>query len=130
MRMIPTLFSVSYAGYWGQHALDLPAFLCKAATLGYSAVEIGGKRPHLSILDYPDEESLAEIARTAREAGVEIATVAGYTDFTSGRNAPEVPLAEMQVAYVGQLARIARTLGAKIVRVFSGYETGGGNYQS
>ena len=36
--MTPLLFSVSYAGLWGQHALDLPAFLIRAAKLGYEAV--------------------------------------------------------------------------------------------
>ena len=41
--MIPTLFSVSYAGLWGQQRLDLPACLHKAAALGYPAVEIMGK---------------------------------------------------------------------------------------
>ena len=83
--MIPTLFSVSYAGYWGQHTLDLPAFLRKAAALGYRAVELGGKRPHLSVLDYSTDASLASVRRAAEDAGVEIATIAGYTDFSSGR---------------------------------------------
>ncbi|HEV3002954.1 MAG TPA: hypothetical protein VGX78_00765 [Pirellulales bacterium] len=55
--MTPTLFSVSYAGSWGQHRLDVTGFLRKAAALGYSAVEIGGKRPHLSPLDFPNDES-------------------------------------------------------------------------
>ncbi len=59
--MTPTLFSVSYAGSWGQHRLDLPSFLRKAAALGYAAVEIGGKRPHLSPLDFPNDESLVAI---------------------------------------------------------------------
>lgn len=128
--MIPALFSVSYAGYWGQHRLDLPAFFEKAAALGYAAVEIGGKRPHLSPLDYPDEASLAAVRWAAQAAGVEIATVAAYTDFTAGRNAPEAPFVEMQLAYVGALARIARGLGAKIVRVFSGYSPADAYYQA
>jgi sugar phosphate isomerase/epimerase len=119
--MIPALFSVSYAGGWGQHTLSVTEFIVKAAALGYRAVEIGGKRPHLSVLDYPDDESLADVRAAAREAKVEIATIAGYTDFTTGRHAAEVPFVEMQVAYVEQLARIARVLGARIVRVFSGY---------
>lgn len=126
--MTPALFSVSYAGYWGQHTLDVPAFLHKAAALGYPAVEIGGKRPHLSVLDYPHDESLAEIRATADALSINIATIAGYTDFTSGRASAEVPFVEMQVAYVRDLARIARTLGAKIVRVFSGYETTAADY--
>lgn len=120
--MIPTLFSVSYAGLWGQHTLDLNSFIRKAAELGYPAVELMGKRPHLSVLD-TDEAELARIRRTAEECGVEIATIAGYTDFTAGRTAAEVPLVEMQVAYVRELARMARALGAKIIRVFTGYTT-------
>jgi sugar phosphate isomerase/epimerase len=128
--MIPALFSVSYAGSWGQHRLDLHAFLRKAAELGYPAVELGGKRPHLSALDYPDDESLAAIRATAQDAQIEIATIAAYTDFTAGSSAPEVPFVEMQLAYLGGLARIAKSLGAKIVRVFSGYATGEANYQA
>jgi sugar phosphate isomerase/epimerase len=128
--MTPVLFSVSYAGYWGQHTLSLPDFLRKAAALGYPAVELGGKRPHLSALDYPDEESLAPIREAARAAGVQIVTIAGYTDFTAGRTSAEVPFVEMQVAYVQHLARAAKFLGARIVRVFSGYETSPGNYPS
>ncbi len=127
--MTPALFSVSYAGAWGQHRLGVLEFLEKASSLGYPAVELGGKRPHLSILDYPDEESLVPIVEAARRLGVEIATIAGYTDFTASRQAPEVPFVEMQVKYVRDLARMARTCGAKIVRVFSGYMTQPAAYQ-
>lgn len=127
--MTPTLFSVSYAGYWGQHRLTLPEFIQKAAALGYSAVEIAGKRPHLAPLDYPDAESLASIRDAAKRSSIEIATIAGYTDFTSGRQSAEVPFVEMQLRYVGDLARMANALSAKIVRVFSGYFTDDANYQ-
>ncbi|HWB10106.1 MAG TPA: sugar phosphate isomerase/epimerase family protein [Pirellulales bacterium] len=127
--MIPTLFSVSYAGYWGQHRLSLTDFVRKAAALGYSAVEISGKRPHLSPLD-TDDEALHELRSTAQGAGVEIATIAGYTDFTAGRSTPEVPYVELQLAYIDRLARMAQTLGAKIVRVFSGYSPEASNYQA
>ena len=71
--MTPTLFSVSYAGYWGQHRLTLPEFIEKAAALGYSAVEIAGKRPHLSPLDHADAESLAAIRGAAERSNIEIA---------------------------------------------------------
>ena len=120
--IVPTLFSVSYAGLWGQARLDLESFVEKAARLGYSAVELMGKRPHLSIVDTNPEE-LAAILGAAETAGVEIATVAGYTDFTAGKTAAEVPFVEMQVAYVDALARLGKALGAKIVRVFTGYTT-------
>lgn len=128
--MTPVLFSVSYAGFWGQHKLELIPFLEKAAALGYPAVEIGAKRPHLSVLDYPDEESVREVKAMADRLGIEIATLAGYTDFTSGRQAAEVPFVEMQILYVRQLARLAKALGAKIVRVFSGYFTDLADHQS
>jgi len=36
--MTPTLFSISYAGFWGQDSLDLSQFIPRAASLGYSAV--------------------------------------------------------------------------------------------
>lgn len=120
--MIPTLFSVSYAGLWGQARLGLTGFVHKAAELGYSAVELMGKRPHLSIRDTRPED-LDALRATATKLNVAIATIAGYTDFTAGRSAAEVPFVEMQVAYVGALARMGKALGAKIVRVFTGYTT-------
>jgi len=128
--VIPTLFSVSYAGYWGQHTLGIEAFLHKAAALGYRAVEIGGKQPHLSILHHRDRARLDALRATAESLNLEIATIAGYTDFTAGRTAPEVPLVEMQLEYVTLLAQMARRLGAKIVRVFSGYSPEGADFQA
>jgi sugar phosphate isomerase/epimerase len=122
--LIPTLFSVSYAGYWGQQTLSVEDFIRKAAKLGYRAVELAGKRPHLSVLDYASAESVESIRRAAADANVEIATIAGYTDFTAGRESPDVPQVEIQLAYVRDLAHLAEWLGAKIVRVFSGYMTG------
>jgi sugar phosphate isomerase/epimerase len=119
--MIPTLFSVSYAGLWGQARLDLEAFLARAAALGYRAVELMGKRPHLSILELQGK-SVASLRQAAAAAGVEIATIAGYTNFTLGRDT-EIPAVEIQVAYVRELARLARQLDARIVRIFTGYLT-------
>ncbi len=126
--MTPTLFSVSYAGLWGQERLDLKSFIRRAAELGYAAVELMGKRPHLSILDVEDAE-LQAIRRTAEECGVEIATIAAYTNFTASKASTEVPFAEMQVACVKELARMGQALGAKIVRVFTGYATAVEAYQ-
>ncbi len=120
--MIPTLFSVSYAGLWGQHQLDVLSFIEKAARLGYSAVELMGKRPHLSVLDW-NESGLQKIKDRAALHQIEIATIAGYTDFTAGKSSLEVPFGEMQVAYVSRLAQMAQILGARIVRVFTGYTT-------
>ncbi len=119
--MIPTLFSVSYAGLWGQQRLDLISFIRKAGALGYRAVELMGKRPHLSVLDI-DDAQLAAIREAAAQSGVEIATIAAYTNFTLGRDT-EIPSIEIQVAYVRSLAEIAARLGARIIRIFTGYAT-------
>jgi len=36
--MKTALFSVSYAGFWGQTRLELPAFIAHAKALGYQGV--------------------------------------------------------------------------------------------
>lgn len=53
------LFSVSYAGLWGQECLDLPSFIGKAGELGYDGVLLAAKRPHLSPLDAGEHEVAA-----------------------------------------------------------------------
>lgn len=121
--MKTSLFSVSYAGLWGQASLDAPAFVAKAASLGYDAVMLMGKRPHLSPLDATGQRISAIRAALDREK-IACAVVGGYTDFAPSA-AAEVPYVEMQVAYVESLARIARELGAGIVRVFTAYEVPG-----
>ena len=117
------LFSISYAGLWGQGRLDLLDFIDRAGELGYDGVMIAGKRPHLSPLDATPER-LEEVKARLDRAGIDCAVIGGYTDF-SGAASPMVPVPEMQIAYVESLARIAAQVGAKYVRVFSGYEKQG-----
>lgn len=116
-----SLFSISYAGFWGQQKLDVPAFIARSAQLGYEAVMLAGKRPHLSPLD-ADESAVDSIRSALATHRIECAALAGYTDLTSAA-AVEVPYLEMQIAYVESLSRIARQLGANIVRVFTAYES-------
>ena len=121
--MKPALFSVSYAGLWGQAALPLPEFIARAGRLGYPAVMLMGKRPHLSPLDAAP--ALVQSVKDAlRQARVDCAVVAAYTHLAPGA-APEVPLLELQIAYVESLARLAAELGAGVVRIFTAYETDG-----
>lgn len=115
------LFSVSYAGYWGQQKLDLSAFIGKAAELGYDAVMVAGKRPHLSPLD-ADPDSIASVRATLAQHNIACGVVAGYTDL-SPAVAAEVPYLEMQISYVESLARMAAELGAAVVRIFTAYES-------
>ena len=99
-----SLFSISYAGLWGQGALDLRQFIRRAGELGFDAVMLAGKRPHLSPLD-ADEEMIATLRGDLREAGVRCAAVAAYTDFAAAV-AAEVPVLEMQIAYVEALCHV------------------------
>jgi hypothetical protein len=45
------LHSVSYARLWGQAFLPLDDFLARARDLGFDAIMLMAKRPHLSVLD-------------------------------------------------------------------------------
>jgi sugar phosphate isomerase/epimerase len=116
-----SLFSVGYAGFWGQHQLDIPQFISQAADLEYDAVMLAAKRPHLSVLDATHSQ-VDRIKNHLKQKGIQCAVLAGYTDF-SGAGAAEVPFLEMQIAYVESLAKLASELGAGIIRVFTAYET-------
>lgn len=115
------LFSISYAGMWGQSALDLSQFIPRAKALGFDAIMLAGKRPHLSPLDV-DEPWLANIRQLLTAADIRCPVIAAYTDF-GGQVAAEVPYLELQIAYVESLCRVGRQLGAHVVRVFTAYET-------
>ena len=123
-----SLFSVSYAGFWGQHTLDMPEIIGKAAELGYSGVMLAGKRPHLSVLDTTDE-TLSGVRQTLADHGMRCYVLGGYVNLAP-TTAAEVPYLEMQIGYVEGLARLAAGLDCSIVRVFSAYEPPGGQPQA
>jgi len=119
------LHSVSYAGFWrGQEKLSVEEFLVKAKALGFDAVMLVAKRPHVSPLDY-DSEARKKLKNRIEELGLKLVCLAGYTDFTAGADKPGIPNVEIQAAYAGELARLARDLGTDMVRIFTGYERPG-----
>ncbi len=121
--MKPALHSVSYAGVWpGQARLGLDDFLVRARTLGYDAVMLMAKRPHLSPLDF-DAEARVRLRGRLDELGLHVACLAGYTDFCLGLDHPEIPSREFQLLYLGELCRLARDLNCGLVRVFTGYDS-------
>lgn len=126
--MKPSLFSVSYAGLWGQATLSLPDFIARAGRLGFPSVMLAGKRPHLSPLDATPAfvQSLRDALAAAR---VRCDIVAGYTHLAPGA-AAEVPVMEFQIAYVESLAHLAAQLGASVVRIFTAYEVEGQDPQA
>lgn len=120
--MKKALFTVSFAGLWGQHRLTLEDTIVTAARLGFDGVELMGKRPHFSPLDYPLDRC-RRLADLIGEHALEVAAIAAYTNFTGGAESAEVPFAEQQIAYVEALAERAAVLGGgKLIRIFSSYE--------
>jgi len=116
------LHSVSYAGFWrGQARLNVDEFLDKAKQLGFDGVMLMAKRPHVSVLDY-DAAARKALKRKIENLGLELVCLAGYTDFTAGVDKAGIPNVEIQAAYVGELAKLARDLGTDMVRIFTGYE--------
>jgi len=116
------LHSVSYMGIWrGQATLTVDEFLVKAKELGYDGVMLAAKRPHVSLIDY-DDAARQKLRSRIKELGLDLVCLAGYTDFTAGIDKAGIPNVEIQAIYVGELARMARDLGTKMVRIYTGYE--------
>lgn len=120
--MRTALHSVSYAGVWpGQTRLSLPAFLEKAKALGFDAVMLMAKRPHLSVLDY-DVDARRALRDQLDRLSLKVACLAGYTDFCMGGDRPDIPNREMQMIAVRETCRLAHDLGCPLVRVFTGFD--------
>ena len=119
------LHSVSYLGVWrGQTRLTVDQFLVKAKELGFDAVALVAKRPHVSPHEYTQADR-KRLKKRIDELGLELAYLAGYTDFTAGVDKPGIPHTEIQALYVGEVAKLARDLGTNMVRIFTGYERPG-----
>src|SRR5690554_2984386 len=119
------LHSVSYAGFWrGQERLSVDDFLIKAKLLGYEGVMLVAKRPHVSPHDY-DKAARVRLRAKIDSLGLTLVALAGYTDFTAGMDKPGIPNAEIQAAWVGEIAEMAKDLGTDMVRIFTGYERPG-----
>ena len=126
--MKASLFSVSYAGLWGQATLRLPEFVARAGQLGFSSVMLMGKRPHLSPLD-ATPGFMKTLRQALDDARVQCDVIAAYTHLAPSA-AAEVPAIEMQVSYVESLCRIGAELGASIIRVFTAYTPEGQDLQA
>src|SRR5437773_671453 len=108
--MKTALHSVSYAGVWpGQARLDLESFLERARALGFDAVMLMAKRPHLSVLDF-DGHARLRLRQQLDRLQLKVACLAGYTDCCLAPERPEIPTREMQTLYVRELACLARDL--------------------
>jgi sugar phosphate isomerase/epimerase len=115
------LHSVSYAGTWGQAFLPLDQFIDRAAALGFDGVLLMAKRPHLSLLDY-DSSRLAALRARIEERGLRAVAVAGYNNFSADLEHGDIPHREIQIHYLGELARLTAGLGGRLLRVFTSYQ--------
>jgi len=112
-----SLFSVTFTGVWYDGpGLNIKEFIRKAKSIGYNGVELGGKRPHLSPLDY-DEKECAEIRKLADSEGIEIAAVASYNNFAS----PIPERRENELLMVREQMRTTSYLGVKILRLMAAW---------
>jgi 3-dehydroshikimate dehydratase len=115
------LHSIGYSGVWGGRTiLGVEEFVMKAAKLGFDGVELMAKRPHLSPLDYGADEREA-LRRQASSAGIEIACLASYHDFSHGAEHPDMASLEKEITYLKTVLELARDLACPLVRVYSGY---------
>jgi sugar phosphate isomerase/epimerase len=120
--MKTALHSVSYAGVWpGQVRLSLDDFLVRAKSLGFEAVMLMAKRPHLSLLDY-DADARRRLRDRLAGLGLRVVCLAGYTDFCMGADRPDIPSREMQVFHVRELSRLSRDIDCGLIRVFTGFD--------
>ena len=118
------IHSVSYSGSWGQEALGLEEFLARARELGFDGVMLMARRPHASPVDL-DAAGRRRVRGLLEAGGLELACLAGYNDFALGHGRADLAAAEVWVAYIVELCRLARDLGGSLVRVFTAVETPG-----
>jgi sugar phosphate isomerase/epimerase len=113
----PGLYSITYLGVWYRgRALTIEETIGRAKSYGYAGIEIDGKRPHGNPIDLTPARC-RELRTRAGDAGIEIYAVAANNDFSS----PIPEHRESQLAYVRDLVRMTKDLGAPVLRVFAGW---------
>jgi sugar phosphate isomerase/epimerase len=108
------LYSITFLGIWYRgEPLPLPEVIRTARQYGYDGIEIDGKRPHGSPLDWPTSRC-QELRAVAEGEGIEIYGVAANNDFSS----PFPETREAHICWVRDLIRMTSDLGARTLRVF------------
>ncbi len=108
------IYSVSFAGIWYRdRPLTVEEMVDRAVEMKIDGFELDGKRPHGFPLEW-DAERRKTFRNYAEKRGIEICAVASNNDFTSA--VPDER--EAQMVCVAEQIRLAKDLGAPIVRVF------------
>jgi sugar phosphate isomerase/epimerase len=108
------LYGITYLGIWYDGpGLSFEDFVQKAKEFGYDGVELDNKRPQGNPMDI-SQKRREEMRNVLAKAGLEIPAVACNNDFSS----PIPEHRECQLLMVKETTRLAKDLGAKIVRLF------------
>ena len=108
------LYTITYLGMWYRgEALSLRDSIKKAREFGYDGLEIDGKRPHGSPLDWSTAKC-RELRSFADDQGIDIFGVAANNDFSN----PVPEVREAQICYVRDMIGMTADLGAPTLRVF------------
>lgn len=111
------LYSISFGGIWYKGATLSFDELCRyAKQYGYEGIELDNKRPMGNPLDL-DQRKRDEMHSSLAKYGLEIPCVAANNDFSS----PIPEHRECQLLMVRETARLAKEMGAKVVRLFAAW---------
>ena len=111
------LYSISYGGIWYKGAALSFDELCRYAKLyGFDGVELDNKRPIGCPLDL-DQRRREEMRNSLAKYGLEMPALSANNDFSS----PIPEHRECQLLMVRETARLAKDMGAKIVRLFAAW---------
>jgi sugar phosphate isomerase/epimerase len=111
------LYSISYGGIWYKGtALSFDELCSRAKEAGFDGVELDNKRPMGNPMDL-DKRKRDEMLNSLAKYGLEIPCVAANNDFSS----PIPEHRECQLLMVRETAKLAKDLGAKVVRLFAAW---------
>jgi sugar phosphate isomerase/epimerase len=111
------LYSISYGGIWYKGSAVSFDELCKfAKQYNFEGIELDNKRPLGNPMDL-DSRKRDEMHNSLAKYGLEIPCVAANNDFSS----PIPEHRECQLLMVRETAKLAKDMGAKIVRLFAAW---------
>jgi sugar phosphate isomerase/epimerase len=111
------LYSISYGGIWYKgKALSFDELCQRAKENGFDGVELDNKRPMGNPMDL-DQRRRGEMLNSLTKNGLEIPCIAANNDFSS----PIPEHRECQLLMVRETAKLAKEMGAKVVRLFAAW---------
>jgi sugar phosphate isomerase/epimerase len=111
------LYSISFGGIWYKGAALSFDELCRyAKQYGYEGIELDNKRPMGNPMDL-DQRKRDEMRNSLAKYSLEMPCVAANNDFSS----PIPEHRECQLLMVRETAKLAKDMGAKVVRLFAAW---------